>query len=265
MISDQNPKHLKTLLAIMKALRDPVDGCPWDLKQTFKSITPYTIEEAYEVVDAIERDDMGELCDELGDLLLQVVFHAQIAEEQNSFKFEDVIEAINTKMIRRHPHVFGTEDERTVTPHKGFWEDIKATEKVKTTGKGANKPLLLDSVPVTLPALSRANKLQKKAARVGFDWPDIDGVFAKLDEEINELKTAETDDQIAEELGDILFTIVNLTRHLGHDPEKILRDANTKFQSRFNHMEQSAVKDFEQHDLDELEQLWRQAKANTTN
>jgi len=260
MITDQNPKDIKTLLAIMKALRDPVNGCPWDLKQTFRTITPYTIEEAYEVVDAIERDDMAELCDELGDLLLQVVFHAQMADEQDSFAFENVVEAVCTKMIRRHPHVFGNEQQRAVKPEKGFWEDIKATEKTKT-GKGADNTLLLDSVPVTLPALSRASKLQSKAARVGFDWPDISGVFDKLEEEISELKQAQNEDQIAEELGDLMFTVVNLTRHFGHDPEKTLRLANAKFQSRFNHMEKSADSNLEQLDMNELEQLWQQAKS----
>jgi len=205
---------------------------------------------------------MDELCDELGDLLLQVVFHAQIAEEQNSFTFEDVTEAINTKMIRRHPHVFGTAEQRAVTPQKGFWEDIKATEKTAgaKSKEGADKPLLLDSVPVTLPALSRANKIQKKAARVGFDWPDVNGAYDKLDEEISELKAAESDDQIGEELGDILFTVVNLSRHLGHDPEKVLRQANTKFQNRFNHIEQSADSNLEQLDLNDLEELWQRAK-----
>ncbi len=266
MINDQNPRELTTLLAIMKALRDPVDGCPWDVKQTFKSITPYTIEEAYEVVDAIERDDMDELCDELGDLLLQVVFHAQMADEQDLFGFDDVVQAICTKMIRRHPHVFGSAEERAETPKKGFWEDIKAGEKTgekagQKAGKGDDKPLLLDSVPATLPALSRANKLQSKAARVGFDWPDVDGVYAKLDEEIGELKRAKTDDQIGEELGDLMFTVVNLSRHLGHDPEQVLRMANSKFQVRFNHMEKSAKVSLDEMDMNELEQLWQAAKA----
>ncbi len=257
MINDSDPRNLKTLLAIMAALRDPDDGCPWDVKQTFRSITPYTIEEAYEVVDAIERDDMGDLCDELGDLLLQVVFHARMAQEQQSFAFDDVVEAICTKMIRRHPHVFGTDEERAKKPEKGFWEDIKAAEKPDEAGKGAH---ILDSVPTTLPALSRARKLQSKAARVGFDWPDITGVYDKLNEEISELKAAETDAEIGEELGDLLFTMVNLTRHLGHDPEQVLRQANTKFQRRFNHMEKSADRPMEEIGIDELEQLWQKAK-----
>lgn len=260
MVTDKNPRDLSTLLSIMRALRDPDDGCPWDVKQTFKSITPYTIEEAYEVVDAIERDDMDDLCDELGDLLLQVVFHTRIAEEQQSFAFDDVVEAICTKMIRRHPHVFGSVEERAKTPEKGFWEDIKAAEKPAVEGKGADKPLLLDSVPTTLPALSRARKLQLKAARVGFDWPDVSGVYDKLDEEINELKAAENDEQTAEELGDLLFTVVNLTRHLGHDPEQVLRKANAKFQSRFNYLEQNAEKSLDELGLDELEALWQKAK-----
>jgi len=260
MISDQDPRDLKTLLAIMCALRDPDDGCPWDVKQTFKSITPYTIEEAYEVVDAIERDDMVDLCDELGDLLLQVVFHARMAEEQQSFSFDDVVEAICNKMIRRHPHVFGNPQERTKTPEKGFWEDIKAVENPEKVGKGDDKTLLLDSVPTTLPALSRARKLQSKAARAGFDWPDVTGVYDKLDEEISELKAAGTEAEIADELGDLLFTVVNLTRHLGHDPEQVLRSANSKFQSRFNGIEKMADRPLDEHSLDELEKMWQKAK-----
>ncbi len=260
MISEEDPRDLKTLLAIMRALRDPDDGCPWDVQQTFKSITPYTIEEAYEVVDAIERDDMDDLCDELGDLLLQVVFHARMAEEQRSFAFDDVVEAICKKMIRRHPHVFGSAEERAKTPEKGFWEDIKAAEKPDKAGKGSDKAPLLDSVPTALPALSRARKLQSKAARVGFDWPDASGVYDKLDEEITELKHAETDAEIGEELGDLLFTVVNLTRHLGHDPEQVLRSANSKFQSRFNDIEKMADRPLDEHSLDELEQMWQKAK-----
>jgi len=266
---NENPRELKTLLAIMKALRDPVYGCPWDVQQTFKSITPYTIEEAYEVVDAVERDDMDDLCDELGDLLLQVVFHAQMASEQDSFGFDDVVEAISTKMIRRHPHVFGNEQERGKQPEKGFWEDIKASEEAgrkvgQKTGKGDDYgQLLLDSVPHTLPALSRANKLQSKAARIGFDWPDISGVYDKIDEEITELKQAQSDDDKGEELGDLMFTMVNLARHMGFDPEQVLRNANSKFQRRFNQMEQSADSSLADCDADELEQLWQQAKLKT--
>jgi len=260
MINDQDPRDLETLLAIMAALRDPDDGCPWDVKQTFRSITPYTIEEAYEVVDAIERDDMDDLCDELGDLLLQVVFHARMAQELESFAFDDVVESICKKMIRRHPHVFGTAEERAKPPEKGFWEDIKAAENPEKTGQGGDKPPLLDSVPTTLPALSRARKLQSKAARVGFDWPNVSGVYDKLNEEINELKQAGTDAEIGEELGDLLFTVVNLTRHLGHDPEQMLRNANSKFQSRFNHMEKSADCSLGQLNLEELEELWQRAK-----
>lgn len=258
-ITEQDRKSLQTLLSIMAALRDPENGCPWDVKQTFASITPYTIEEAYEVVDAIERNDMGDLCDELGDLLLQVVFHARIAEEQNAFAFTDVVEAICDKMIRRHPHVFGTAQERGKPPQKGFWEDIKATENAKT-GKGADNRHLLDSVPATLPALSRANKLQSKAARVGFDWPDATGVFDKINEEISEIKAAGTPEEIGEELGDLLFTVVNLTRHMGYDPEKVLRQTNAKFQRRFNMMEDISDKSLDQLGMDDLEQLWQQAK-----
>ena len=260
MITKSDPRDLQTLLSIMKALRDPVDGCPWDVKQDFRSITPYTIEEAYEVVDAIERNDMDDLCDELGDLLLQVVFYAQMAAEQNFFEFDDVVQAICTKMIRRHPHVFGSREQRSINPEKGFWEDIKAAEKPVQAGKGADKQLLLDSVPTTLPALSRANKLQSKAARAGFDWPDISGVYDKVLEEIDEAKGAKTEAETGEELGDLLFSVVNLCRHMGHDPEQVLRQANSKFQSRFNHMEESSEVSLQELDAAELEELWQKAK-----
>ncbi len=258
-----NLQSIDTLRAIMKALRDPVDGCPWDVKQDHKSIAAYTIEEAYEVVEAIELDDMDELRDELGDLLLQVVFHSEMASERKDFSMDDVIAAICEKMIRRHPHVFGNEEQRKVSPDKGFWEDIKATEKPVN---GVDKPKTLDNVPVALPALSRAEKLQKKAARVGFDWPTIDGVFDKISEEIDEIRQAikdnEGDQRIGEEVGDLLFSVVNLSRHLSHDPETVLRFANNKFQKRFNDLEENAEQPLQSLDLDQLEALWQRAKNN---
>ncbi len=256
-------KSINTLLDIMAALRDPKSGCPWDIKQDFKSITPYTIEEAFEVAEAIELGDMEALCDELGDLLLQVIFHSQMAKELGHFSFEHVIEAISTKMIRRHPHVFGEPHERGIEPEKGFWENIKDTEKAHKT-KG-----LLDDVPVALPALKRAQKLQKKAARVGFDWPDTAGVMDKISEELAEVTQAIKSDNrqhMAEEIGDLLFSVVNLARHLDIDAEHSLRSANHKFCNRFKHMEETvnqSGKQMQQLDLDELEQLWQQAKKDT--
>ena len=257
-----NLSSIETLRAIMKALRDPVDGCPWDVQQDHKSIAPYTIEEAYEVVEAIELDDMDELRDELGDLLLQVVFHAEMASERSDFSFDDVVKAICEKMIRRHPHVFGDESQRGKPLEKGFWEDIKAVEKPNT---GEKTPRILDNVPVALPALTRAEKLQKKAARVGFDWPDVEGVFDKVEEEIEEIRCAikdkETDERIGEEIGDLLFSVVNLSRHLSHDPETVLRSANNKFQYRFNDLEENAKEPLQSMSLEALETLWKAAKA----
>lgn len=260
-ITQLDPQSLSTLLKIMKALRHPQTGCPWDIKQTHKTIAPYAIEEAYEVVQAIDNDNMDELQDELGDLLLQVVFHAEMASERSEFTIDDVIGAICTKMIRRHPHVFGNEQQRALAPHKGFWEDIKATE----TTASSNEPQILSNIPVALPALTRAEKLQKKAARVGFDWPDVTGVFEKIQEETNEIRDAisnnESDQRIGEEIGDLLFSVVNLSRHLSHDPETVLRHANNKFQCRFNYIEENADKPINEMDIDALESLWKKAKA----
>lgn len=255
--------NVEELLEIMKALRDPETGCPWDVRQDFKSIARYTLEEAYEVVEAIELDDMDELRDELGDLLLQVVFHAQMASEQQLFGFCDVVRSICDKMISRHPHVFGTKADRAKVPEKGFWEDIKARERAQKPQSGAKADGLLESVPTALPALTRANKLQAKAARAGFDWPDIDGVFAKVDEELRELRLAvsqNTPEKVAEELGDVMFSVVNLSRHLDLDPETVLRDGNRKFQRRFSEMEKLSEKPLEENDAAELEQLWLMAK-----
>lgn len=261
-LTDCKLTKIENLLDIMQALRDPDTGCPWDVKQDFKSIARYTLEEAYEVVEAIELDDMNELRDELGDLLLQVVFHAQMAREKNLFAFEDVVHAICSKMISRHPHVFGSDAQRATKPEKGFWEDIKARERAQKP-KSDHEEGLLSSVPGTLPAITRAGKLQAKAARVGFDWPEIEGVFAKIEEEIGELKQACTDNskaQIAEELGDLLFSVVNLSRHLQVDAEAALRDANRKFVSRFNYMESATDIPLEGLTGAQWDRLWRSAK-----
>jgi MazG family protein len=261
-------KDISRLIEIMAALRDPDTGCPWDQKQTFATIAPYTIEEAYEVADAIARDDLVHLKDELGDLLLQVVYHSRMAEEQGAFAFGDVVEAVTTKMIRRHPHVFGTEEERAAGVTEGFWERAKDKEK-----SGA-QPGVLDGVPVTLPALTRAIKLQDKAAKVGFDWPSLEPVFEKLEEEIGELreeidkaggaKQAGADPAIAEEFGDLLFVVANVARHLKIDPETALRAANEKFTRRFRHIEgELAARGSSpaQSNLAEMDALWDEAKA----
>jgi len=235
------------LVAIMRRLRDPERGCEWDREQTFATIAPYTIEEAYEVADAIARDDMDSLADELGDLQLQVVFHAQIAEEVGAFRLDDVIGRICDKLERRHPHMFG--DAR----HSPGWEEIKAAERKKSPDDSA-----LAGVALALPALERAAKLQRRAARVGFDWPDAAGPRAKIDEELAELD-AETDhDGMLDELGDLLFAVVNLSRHLNIEPEAALRQANAKFEQRFRAIEKIAG--FEQMSLDEKEKLWVAAK-----
>jgi ATP diphosphatase len=243
----QNPSQIERLLAIMARLRDPARGCDWDLAQTFATIAPYTIEEAYEVADAIARGDMGDLRGELGDLLLQVVFHARMAEEQSLFTFEQVACAICDKMEARHPHIFGAET-GTMTPQR--WEDLKATERHLTGAQSA-----MDGVARALPALLRAEKLQKRAARDGFDWPDTQGPAEKLAEEMLELAEAADPDK-AEEAGDLLFAAVNLVRAHGISPEQALRDANDKFARRYRAMEALAGGTFSQLDLDAQEALW---------
>ncbi len=259
-------RDIATLLAVMRRLRDPEKGCPWDVEQTFETIAPYTIEEAYEVADAISRGSMEDLKEELGDLLLQVVFHARMAEEKGHFAFPDVVRAINDKMIFRHPHVFGADHERGRV-REDFWERAKEAEKARkaTTGDRAQDSVL-DDVPLALPALSRAEKLQKRAARAGYDWPDMEGVLDKLDEELAELRQAVTQgrrDEIENELGDILFTVVNLARHLKVDPEKALRKANDKFSRRFR-LAESMARDggdaLEDLSAAELDILWKTAK-----
>ncbi len=260
-------RDISRLIEIMAALRTPKTGCPWDLEQNFATIAPYTIEEAYEVADAIERDDMQALKEELGDLLLQVVYHARMAEERQAFAFADVVEAITSKMIRRHPHVFGTEAERAAGAEPGFWDRAKGAEKTADAEAG-----LLGDVPVGLPALTRAIKLQNKAAKVGFDWPSLAPVLAKLEEELAELeeaiasapKGAAASPAIEEEFGDLLFVVANVARHLKIDPESALRAANEKFIRRFRFIEARLGEQGRspaQSDLAEMDALWDAAKA----
>ncbi len=253
-----DPSRIETLLAIMKALRSPQTGCPWDLQQSFETIAPYTVEEAYEVADAIQRGNRDDLKDELGDLLLQPVYHAQMAAEENSFTFADVVEAVVTKMIRRHPHVFGDEAARSAPVAKGFWENAKAKEKSPGTERA------LDGVPLALPALTRAIKMQNKAAKVGFDWPHVDHVYDKLAEEVGELRSA-PEQKRAEELGDLLFVVANIARHYDIDPENALRGANAKFERRFRFIEDELAKRCKaltDSDLQEMDSLWNAAKTN---
>lgn len=260
----ESKRSIEELLRVMARLRDPENGCPWDREQTFATIAPYTIEEAYEVADAIAREDLDGLKDELGDLLLQVVYHARMAEEQGRFAFADVVDAITAKMIRRHPHVFEDTRLREEFEQSGTWERIKAVEKAS---RGSGEGSLLDDVPVALPALSRAVKLQKRAASVGFDWPSLTPVLAKAEEELTELKSALADkggtEKITEEFGDLLFVMANVARHLGVDPESALRDANAKFMRRFAHIEaalRAGGRLPEQSTLEEMDQLWDEAK-----
>ncbi len=231
-----NPRSIETLLAVMAALRAPRTGCPWDLEQSFDTIAPYTIEEAYEVADAIEKKDMAALKDELGDLLFQPVYHAQMASEAGAFDFEDIVEAVVTKMIRRHPHVFGDEAARAAGVSKGFWEANKAKERQDQPRQGT-----LSGLPLNLPGLTRALKLQAKAAKVGFDWPSVDNVYDKIAEELDELKSASKEHQ-KEEFGDLLFAMANVARHLGIDPEAALRATNAKFERRFGYIESELAK-----------------------
>lgn len=268
-------RSIDGLLEIMAALRTPGSGCPWDLEQDFSTIAPYTIEEAHEVADAIARGDMVDLTDELGDLLLQVVFHARMAEEAGDFAFPDVVEAITSKMIRRHPHVFG-ERAGKMTPDevKGLWGRIKAQEKAERKAVRAAKGLpddspqgLLDGIPATLPALVRAVKLQARAGTVGFDWNDARLVLAKIREEIDELEAEiEKSDKpaIAEEIGDLLFAVANIARHTDTDPDAALRAANEKFRRRFSYIEEALAKKGKspaQSNLEEMDTLWNEAKS----
>ncbi len=240
---------LSKLMEIMRRLRDPVNGCAWDREQTFETIAPYTIEEAYEVADAIQRGDLEDLKDELGDLQLQVVYHARIAEERGAFTIGDVIESICAKMIRRHPHIFGEDRESP------GWEALKAAER-----SGRQDASALAGVALALPALKRAEKLQKRAARVGFDWPDPSGPRSKIDEELGELDAASSPEERASELGDLLFSVVNYARHLGIDPEAALRDSSARFEARFRHLETASERPLKELSIGDLEALWQSAK-----
>ena len=268
----QQHYSMADLLRIMQRLRDPESGCPWDLKQDFASIVPYTLEECYELADAIGQNDLPHIADELGDVLFQVVFYSQLGSEQGAFDFFSVVDGIARKLLRRHPHVFADgEVEGRVTQAvtteqvKERWESIKQEERAERAGTEGG---ILDDVPNALPALSRAQKLQKRAAGVGFDWPHDEGVMAKLEEELAELKSAldaGSSDATAEELGDVLFTVVNMTRRCGLDAEAVLRQANQKFETRFQHMERAALEagsGLAQESLQQLEQRWQAAKSD---
>ena len=265
-------RDISRLLEIMAALRTPGSGCPWDLEQDFATIAPYTIEEAYEVADAIARGDLDDLRDELGDLLLQVVFHARMAEEQNAFDFGDVVEAISRKMIRRHPHVFADQDGRlTPSDVKGAWERIKAEEKAeraarRSSDENSHRSLLSD-VKAGQPALARAMALQRKASTVGFDWNDPRAVLRKIREEADEIEAAlERGDasELESETGDLLFAVVNMARHVGVDPEMALRGTNAKFERRFGYIERALTsrgRSLSSASLEEMDSLWNEAKA----
>jgi ATP diphosphatase len=265
------PRDISRLIEVMAALRTPVTGCPWDLEQNFASIAPYTIEEAYEVADAIVRGDLDDLRDELGDLLLQVVYHARMAEEQNAFAFGDVVEAVTRKMIRRHPHVFADENGVVTSGHVAEnWDRIKAEEKAERAARRppeASTPSLLSSVKAGQPALSRAMDLQRKASSVGFDWNDPREVLRKIREEADEIEQAlDRGDkkELAEETGDLLFALVNLARHVDANPEMALRGANAKFERRFGYIERTLAakgRSLESATLEEMDALWDEAKT----
>src|SRR6516225_2114224 len=270
-------RDISGLLEIMAALRTPQTGCPWDLEQNFATIAPYTVEEAYEVADAIARGDLADLRDELGDLLLQVVYHARMAEEMGAFAFPDVVEAITRKLIRRHPHVFGDAEARAAGAAKGMWERIKAEEKLARAAARSSKaeaerpPRLLDSVPAGLPAMIRAVRLQEKASTVGFDWNDPRAVLDKLAEEIGEIEAELTapvrePERLEDEVGDLLFAVANLARHLKVDPDQALRRTNAKFIRRFTSIETALAakgRGPAEATLDEMEALWQAAKGDT--
>ncbi len=259
---------VERLRQVMERLRDPKGGCPWDLEQTFATIAPYTIEEAYEVADAIQRGDMAALKDELGDLLLQIVFHAQMAREAGTFDLAGVADAISDKMVRRHPHVFGEARIDTADAQTVAWENHKASERARTAAARSAPPSALDGVTVALAALTRAEKLQKRAARIGFDWPTATPVLDKITEEVTEISkemaAGAAQDRLQDEVGDLLFAVVNLARHLKIDPETALRAANYKFERRFRRVEQrvaAAGRTPETASLDELETHWQAVKA----
>ncbi|MGM0481409.1 MAG: nucleoside triphosphate pyrophosphohydrolase [Pseudomonadota bacterium] len=254
-------KGIAALTGVMQRLRDPVNGCPWDLKQSFESLLPYTIEETYEVVDAIQSGDMRAIKDELGDLLFQVIFYAQLANEQDEFGFDDIAEHTANKLIHRHPHVFGSDAERNLSDAeiKAQWEQIKQQERTTKDARGS----VFDDIPSQLPSVLKAAKLQKRASSVGFDWTEAEPVYAKVEEEIQEVKEATEPDHIEEEVGDLLFAVVNLARHKQVNPERALQRANEKFKHRFQHIEQSLShegKHANDCNLEELEARWQVAK-----
>ena len=274
---------LEKLTTLMAMLRDPKTGCPWDLKQTFESIIPYTIEEAYEVAQAIEDKDYVDLKGELGDLLFQVVFYAQLGKEQSLFEFNDIIDTVCHKLITRHPHVFSNAQFETELQIKQNWEQQKATERQLKDSKSTS---VLDDIPLAIPAISRAYKIQKRAASVGFDWPDVHGALDKVSEEIEEVKAelvtnlnqqgnastpksySDNIDAIADELGDLYFALTNVTRHLGLNPEQVIKAANNKFERRFRHVENTAATqnaDMKHTSLEQLDKWWEQAKLETKN
>jgi len=274
----QPSRNIERLIEIMVALRDPITGCSWDKVQDFNSIAPYTIEEAYEVADAIERGDLVDLEEELGDLLLQVVYHARMAEEIGAFSFGDVVLAITSKMIRRHPHVFGSEEARSAGAAKGFWDAVKAEEKRlrrekrAEAGQSETTPNgLLDDVPAGMTALARAVKLQQKAGTVGFDWNDPRAVLDKIKEETAEIereldRAVLSKEQVQDEIGDLLFAVANLARHVEVDPDAALRGTNEKFRQRFRHIETSLTAQGRspgEASLDEMESLWVEAKSQS--
>ncbi len=270
----QASKDIGRLIEIMAALRNPETGCPWDIVQTFETIKPYTIEEAYEVADAIERNDPDDLCEELGDLLLQVVFHARMAEEAGLFSFGDVVEAITRKMIRRHPHVFAVSDAATPEAVKVQWDTIKAEEKAERSEKRRRRGGAeehhdghLGTVQRSFPALTEAIKLQERAAKVGFDWSEAAPILDKIEEEVGELREALAEgrkEKITDELGDLIFALVNIGRHVGADPEQALRGTNTKFRRRFKYIEknlEASGETLEGASLERMEGLWQAAKG----
>jgi len=262
-------RQIDRLCEIMKRLRDPQSGCPWDIKQDFDTIAPYTIEEAYEVADAIQQNDSEKLCDELGDLLLQVVFHAQIATDRNLFNFDDVARGVSEKMIRRHPHIFADITASTEDEVRKNWEQIKAEERAANHQDALSPLSLMDDIPKNMPATKVALKMQKRAASVGFDWPDISDVIAKLKEETAELEAElvhMSKPALKEEIGDLLFVIANLARKAGVDPETALMGCNDKFDRRFRYIENSlrqSGKDITKSSLAEMDALWDQAKLST--
>lgn len=268
----QSTNRLETLLNIMQSLRDPETGCPWDQKQTFSSVVPHTIEEVYELADAIEMQDFSDLKGELGDLLFQVVFYAQIAKEQGLFEFSDILETLNEKLVRRHPHVFSKtqfSDEQAIHAN---WEKEKQKERLKKANSMSQQESVLDNIPLALPALNRSYKIQKRCANVGFDWAELEPVVAKIHEEIDEVlvevkRTDLTDEQkqarIEDELGDLLFANVNLVRHLKANPETVLRQANKKFETRFRLVELEVLKQgkkMQECTLEQLDKIWDEVK-----